>query len=104
MSHDPIEMCRLLVGLPDVNVLAVHDPDAQVPLVVEVETRRDGPTGCPSCGENARVRARPRVMLVDLPAFGRPTRLCWVKRRLECPDPGSTTRSHSRCRCSANDA
>jgi transposase len=91
VSRDPIEMCRLLVGLPDVNVLAVHDTDAQVPLVVEIETRREGPTGCPSCGGNARVRARPRVKLVDLPAFGRPARLWWVKRRFECPDPGCAT-------------
>ena len=26
-------------------------------------------------------------MLVDLPAFGRPTRLRWIKRRWRCPDP-----------------
>lgn len=91
MSCDPIEMCRLLVGLPGVNVLAVRDRGVDRPLLVEIETCRDGPTGCPSCGAIARVRARPRVGLVDLPAFGRPARLCWVKRRFECPDPVCST-------------
>ena len=63
-------MCELLVGLPDVNVLGVDDSDVHV--VVSIETR--GP----------RVKDRDEVLLVDLPVFGRPSRLLWRKHRWEC--------------------
>jgi len=43
--------------------------------------------GCPSCGVVARVEDRARIERVDLPLFGRPTRLVWHKRRWCCPDP-----------------
>lgn len=86
MSHDPTEMCRLLVGLPDVTVRAVADRSATTPLIVEVETQVVTPVTCPSCGAIATIKDRPPVSLVDLPAFGRPTRLVWVKRRWRCPD------------------
>jgi transposase len=42
--------------------------------------------GCPRCGVLARVKDRCRVELVDLPVFGRPTRLVWHKRRWMCPE------------------
>ncbi|WP_419943966.1 transposase family protein [Candidatus Poriferisodalis sp.] len=29
-----------------------------------------------------------RVALADLPAFGRPVRLVWAKRRWRCPEEG----------------
>jgi hypothetical protein len=52
-------MCELLVGLPDVDVLAVDDrPDE--PIVVHIEARRD-PAWCRSCGGRARVKDRPWV-------------------------------------------
>jgi hypothetical protein len=33
------------------------------------------------------VKDRPSVTLVDLPCFGRRSRLVWHKHRLECPEP-----------------
>ena len=93
MSCDPTEMCELLVGLPDVNVLAVTDRSPTTPLVVEVETRVETPVTCDGCGAVAKIKDRPPVRLVDLPAFGRSTRLVWVKRRWECPDPRCATGS-----------
>jgi len=77
-------MCALLVGLPDVNVLAVDDQPGQ-PLRVHVETV-EGVTGCVGCGTRAWVKDRPEVVLSDLPAFGRPAMLVWHKRRWCCPD------------------
>ncbi len=41
----------------------------------------------------ARVKGRSRVELVNLPLFGRPTRLVWHKRRWECPDDDCTVGS-----------
>ena len=38
METDATRMCALLVGLPDVNVLAVDDTDPTAPLRVHVET------------------------------------------------------------------
>jgi len=78
---DPIAMCELLVGLPDVNVLAVEDT---TPLRVHIEVR-DPSRSCPDCGSVGVVKERRRVELVDLPVFGRPVRLVWHKHRLTCP-------------------
>lgn len=78
-------MCELLIGLPAVTVLGIDD-DGGGPLMVHVETRTDRP-GCSRCGSLAAVKDRPIVTLVDLPAFGRPTRLLWHKRRWACVDP-----------------
>lgn len=78
-------MCELLVGLPDVNVLAVDDRPGG-PLGVHVETRAVRPV-CPSCSGPVIAKDRDRVELVDLPAFGRPARLVWCKRRWSCPGP-----------------
>src|SRR3954452_6246460 len=74
---DPTRMCELLVGLPDVNVLAVADVAGE-PLRVRVETREPRPA-CPSCGRDAAVKDRPSVELVDLAVFGRRARLIWRK-------------------------
>jgi transposase len=75
-------MCELLVGLPDVTVLAVDDRPG-VPVVVHVESRL-GRTWCRACGCRASVKDRPSVELVDLPCFGRPARLVWRKHRWSC--------------------
>src|SRR5437762_9064252 len=65
VETDPMRMCALLVGLPDVDVLAVDDlPDA--PIVIVVESRLDA-VWCGQCGVRARVKDRPTVELVDLP-------------------------------------
>ncbi len=42
METNATRMCALLVGLPDVNVLAVDDDDPTAPLRVHVETRPAG--------------------------------------------------------------
>jgi transposase len=70
-------MCELLIGLPEVNVRAVHDePDES--LRVHIESRLDQ-GWCRACGARAQVKDRPQVEFVDLPCFGRPTRLVWHK-------------------------
>ena len=85
METNATRMCELLVGLPDVNVLAVDDrPDE--PIVVHIEARR-APAWCRACGVRAAIKDRPRVELVDLPCFGRPSRLVWRKHRWRCPEP-----------------
>ena len=73
MESDPTRMCELLVGLPEVNVLSVDDV-AGDPLRVHIEGRSKRP-GCAGCGVFAHVKDRPVVELVDLPCFGRATRL-----------------------------
>jgi len=82
-------MCALLVGLPAVNVVGV---ELNVSLRVHVETICDRPS-CGGCGAAARVKDRPVVELVDLPCFGRPTRLVWHKRRWCCPNEKCLTGS-----------
>ena len=77
-----MRMCELLVGLPDVNVTAVDDR-REGPIVVHIEARI-GRVWCVECGARAGVKERPIVELVDLPCFGRPTRLSWRKHRLCC--------------------
>ena len=41
----------------------------------------------------AHVKDRPVVELVDLPCFGRPSRLVWHKHRWQCPESSCPTRS-----------
>ncbi len=85
METDPTRMCELLVGLPEVRVLAVEDRCGE-PIRVHVEQAGERP-GCLGCGGAAKVKDRDVVELVDLPAFGRPARLMWHKVRWCCPDP-----------------
>jgi len=77
---DPIRMCDLLVGLPDVNLLAVED---ETPLKVHIELRKPS-RRCPDCGERGELKERRRVELVDLAVFGRSCRLVWHKHRWTC--------------------
>jgi len=90
-------MCELLVGLPDVNVLAVVDVAGE-PLRVQVETREPRPA-CPGCGGDVVIKDRPMVELVDLAVFGRRARLVWRKHRWFCPTlscpKGSWTGEHA---------
>jgi len=82
-------MCDRLVGLPEVNLLAVVDqPDTA--RVVHVESRpiRVWLYGLRDAGMS---EGRPSVMLADLPGFGRPARLVWRKHRWRCHEP---TRPH----------
>lgn len=82
MEVDPTRMCELLVGLPDVVVLGVDDIE-DGPLVIHIEQAGPRPE-CVGCGELPAVKDRETVELVDLPCFGRPTRLRWRKVRWVC--------------------
>lgn len=84
METNATRMCALLVGLPDVNVIGVADVEGQ-PLRVHVETV-PAVVGCAGRGTRAWSKGRRPVVLVDLPAFGRPAVLVWHKRRWCCPD------------------
>ncbi|MDP9441574.1 MAG: ISL3 family transposase [Actinomycetota bacterium] len=88
---DPTRMCELLVGLPDVNVLAVVDVPGEA-LRVVIETREQRPV-CAGCNGTVVVKDRPNVELVDLGVFGRQARLIWRKRRWCCPSPSCSVGS-----------
>jgi len=75
-------MCELLVGLPAVRILGI-DEDSGGPLGVHLETVGARPR-CRGCATAGTVKDRARVELVDLPAFGRRTRLVWHKHRWAC--------------------
>ena len=96
METDATRMCALLVGLPDVNVIAVDDNDAGVAMRVHVETTAVV-VGCHGCGTRSRVKDRRQVAHVDLACFGRPTVLAWHKRRWSCPDPDCDVKSFTEC-------
>ena len=86
MEYDPTRMCELLVGLGDVEVLSVGD-EGGGPLRVHVRCRAARPP-CGGCGGSLWSDGERAVVLVDLPAFGRPARLVWHKRRWRCPRRG----------------
>ena len=65
METNATRMCALLVGLPDVTVLAGDDLPGQ-PIRVHVEQRVVRPR-CPSCEAAVWVKDRPVVELVELP-------------------------------------
>lgn len=60
--------------------------DRQPVLEIHVECRTFRPR-CPACGVVAHLKDQRIVTLVDLPCFGKVTRLLWHKRRWRCPDP-----------------
>ena len=74
-------MCALLVGLPDVVVVGVGDWPAWLRITISIDA--DRPV-C-ACGTTAHRHGVREVVLVDLPCFGRPTRLVWRKQRWRCP-------------------
>ena len=86
MECDPTRVCELLVGLGDVEVLGVGD-EAGGPLRVHIR-RRAPRSGCELCGGPLWSDGERAVELVDLPAFGRPARLVWHKRRWRCGQRG----------------
>jgi transposase len=81
---NPTRMCELLVGLPAVDVVGVADEPGE-PLRVHVQCREQD-RWCRTCGGPAELKDRPKIELVDLPAFGRQSRLVWHKYRWHCPD------------------
>src|SRR5271155_3934826 len=81
---DATGLAEALLGLDGFGVLAVEETPSEV--VVTVETVVDF-VGCPTCGVRAEAKDRIRVDIRDLPCFGRPARLVWMKRRWRCTDP-----------------
>jgi hypothetical protein len=84
-------MRELLVGWPELNVFSIDDV-AGDPRRVHIEGRSKRP-GCAGCGAFAQVKDRPVVELVDLPGFGRPTRLIWHQHWWRCPESSCATTS-----------
>ena len=81
---DATGLAEALLGLNGFQVLAVEETPSEV--MVMVETTADF-VGCPTCGVRAEAKDRVRVDIRDLPCFGRPARLVWLKRRWRCVDP-----------------
>ena len=80
---DATGLAEALLGLDGFAVLAVEETSSEV--IVTVETTADF-VGCPTCGVRAEAKDRLRVDIRDLPCFGRPARLVWMKRRWRCAD------------------
>ncbi len=70
METDPLRMCELLVGLPDVEVVGVADWPSGLRIVVRSCKPRPS---CACCGTVAHDHGRREVELIDLPVFGQPT-------------------------------
>ena len=88
MQTDPTRMCELLVGLPDVNVDGVGDWPKWLRIAITTRAKRPA---CPGCGGAVWHHDDVDVELVDLPCFGRRTRLVWHKSRWRCPNPACST-------------
>ncbi len=91
MEVDPTRMCEKLVGLGDVDVVGVDDAGGG-PLRVVIRSRKARPC-CGACGGRVWSKGYRTAVLVDLPAFGRPVRLRWRKRRWTCPNTDCEIRS-----------
>jgi transposase len=87
-------MVQLPVGLPNVSVLGVDD--GRESIEIHVECRHFRP-GCPDCGVLAHLKDQRGVTLVDLPCFGKPTKLPWHNRRWRCGDPDCPNGSWTEC-------
>ena len=96
---DATGLAEALLGLDGFAVLAVEETSSEV--IVTVETTADF-VGCPTCGVRAEAKDRLRVDIRDLPCFGRPARLVWMKRRWRCADRRlrgqDVDRGHRTCR------
>lgn len=86
MGLDRTRWAEVLVGLEAVTLLGVtRHADDLVEVVIE---SADPDRRCGTCSTPGWVKERPRVALADLPAFGTPVRLVWVKHRWRCPNRG----------------
>ncbi|MCQ3802681.1 MAG: transposase family protein [Acidimicrobiia bacterium] len=84
METDGRRMCEVLVGLGEVDLVGVEELPGDR-LRVTIRSRGSRPV-CGGCGGRVWSKGDRLVRLVDLPAFGRPVRLRWRKRRWVCPD------------------
>lgn len=89
---DATGLPEALLGLSEFRVLDVAEfPDE---LWITIETTTDV-VGCSRCGVRALAHERRRVDVRDLPCFGRPARLIWLKRRWRCADPDCDAKTWS---------
>ena len=88
----PARMCEKLVGLGDVDLVGINEWGEGAPLGVVIRSRKPRPL-CEGCGGPVWSKGHRTVVLVDLPAFGRPVRLRWRKRRWTCPNTDCEIRS-----------
>ena len=72
--------------------MGINDSGEEAPLEVVIRSRKARPV-CEGCGGPVWSKGHRTVVLVDLPAFGRPVRLRWRKRRWTCPNSGCEIRS-----------
>ncbi len=80
---NPTSLAEAILGLDGFRILGVHETAEE--LIINIETK-SAVVGCPSCGVRAQAKDRMRVEIRDLPCFGRPARLVWMKRRWRCSD------------------
>ena len=85
-------MCEKLVGLGDVDLVGINDTGEGTPLRVVIRSRKPRPA-CEGCGGLVWSKGYRTAVSVDLPAFGRPVRLRWRKRRWTCPNPDCAQKS-----------
>ncbi|MCQ3805108.1 MAG: ISL3 family transposase [Acidimicrobiia bacterium] len=85
METDGRRMCEVLVGLGEVDLVGIEELSGDR-LRVTIRSRGPRPV-CGECGGRVWSKGDRLVRLVDLPAFGRPVRLRWRKRRWVCPRP-----------------
>ena len=64
-------------------LVGIINAGSEGPLEVVIRSRKARPV-CDACGGGVWSKGYRSVVLVDLPAFGRPVRLCWRKRRWTC--------------------
>ena len=93
MEIDGRRMCELLVGLGEVDLVGVEELAGEL-LGVTIRSGGARPV-CEGCGGSVWSKGDQLVRLVDLPAFGRPVRLRWRKRRWTCPNQDCGVRSFS---------
>src|ERR1700733_9650682 len=80
---DATGLAEAMLGLDRFRVLEVEETASEVVITVETSTEV---VGCPTCGVRAEAQDRTRTDIRDLPCFGRPARLVWLKRRWRCVD------------------
>jgi transposase len=76
-------LAEALLGLPGFQVVDVVEGESEVVVLIESTATV---VGCLGCGVEAEAHDRMPVEMRDLPCFGRPARLVWLKRRWRCPE------------------
>ena len=91
MAVDAIRALQVVVGLGSgVVVVGVTDRSGGP---VEIGVELAGRPCCGGCGGRVHRHGVSEVRLADLPAFGRPARLLWRKRRWLCPSESCAVRT-----------